>query len=86
MRELFELVVELRDKTGCDIRFINLSGGVGIPYTPDQTPNDIRVIGEGVRVAYEEILVPAGLGDVAIYTEMGRFMLTVRLPGDNGHP
>ena len=73
-RELFELVVELRDKTGCDIRFINLSGGVGIPYTPDQTPNDIRVIGEGVRVAYEEILVPAGLGDVAIYTEMGRFM------------
>ena len=74
-RELFELVVELRDKTGCDIRFINLSGGVGIPYTPDQTPNDIRVIGEGVRVAYEEILVPAGLGDVAIYTEMGRFML-----------
>lgn len=74
-RELFELVVELRDKTGCDIRFINLSGGVGIPYTPDQTPNDIGVIGEGVRVAYEEILVPAGLGDVAIYTEMGRFML-----------
>lgn len=67
--------------------FINLSGGVGIPYTPDQTPNDIRVIGEGVRVAYEEILVPAGLGDVAIYTEMGTFYAgTVRLPGDNGHP
>ena len=72
---LFELAVELKEKTGVDIAFINLSGGVGIPYTPDQTPNDIRVIGEGVRVAYEEILVPAGLGDVAIYTEMGRFML-----------
>ena len=42
-RQLFELVVELRDKTGCDIRFINLSGGVGVPYTPDQTPNDILV-------------------------------------------
>ena len=74
-RQLFELVVELRDKTGCDIKFINLSGGVGIPYRPDQTPNDIRVIGEGVREAFEEILVPAGLGDISIYSEMGRFML-----------
>lgn len=74
-RQLFELVVELRDKTGCDIKFINLSGGVGIPYRPDQIPNDIRVIGEGVREAFEEILVPAGLGDISIYSEMGRFML-----------
>ena len=74
-RQLFELVVELRDKTGCNIKFINLSGGVGIPYRPDQTPNDIRVIGEGVREAFEEILVPAGLGDISIYSEMGRFML-----------
>ena len=74
-RQLFELVVELRDKTGCDIRFINLSGGVGVPYTPDQTPNDIRVIGQGVKEAFEEILVPAGLGNISIYTEMGRFML-----------
>lgn len=74
-KELFELVVELKEKTGCEIRFINLSGGVGIPYTPDQTPNDIRVIGAGVKKAFEEILVPAGLGDVSIYTEMGRFML-----------
>lgn len=74
-KTLFELVVELKKETGCDIRFINLSGGVGIPYTPDQTPNDIRVIGEGVRKVYEEILIPAGLSDVAIYTEMGRFMM-----------
>ena len=74
-KQLFELVVELKELTGCDIRFVNLSGGVGIPYTPDQTPNDIRVIGEGVRKVYEEVLVPAGLGDVAIYTEMGRFMM-----------
>ena len=71
---LFEVAVKLEKETGADIEFINLSGGVGIPYKPDQEPNDIRVIGEGVRVAYEEILVPAGLGDVAIYTEMGRFM------------
>ena len=73
-RQLFELVVELKKETGCDIRFINLSGGVGIPYTPDVEPNDIRAIGDGVREVYEEILVPAGLSDVAIYTEMGRFM------------
>lgn len=74
-KELFELAVRLEKETGADIKFINLSGGVGIPYTPDQEPNDIRLIGEGVRKVYEEILFPAGMGDVAIYTEMGRFML-----------
>lgn len=73
--KLFELAVELKEKTGADIKFINLSGGVGIPYTPDKKPNDIRAIGEGVRQVYEQILVPAGMGDVAIYTEMGRFMM-----------
>ena len=73
--QMFKLAVELHEKTGADIRFINLSGGVGIPYKPDQTPNDIRMIGEGVRKVFEEILVPAGMGDVAIYTEMGRFMM-----------
>lgn len=72
---LFELAVELRDQTGADIKFINLSGGIGVPYRPEEQPNDILTIGEGVRKAYEEILVPAGMGDVAIYTELGRFML-----------
>ena len=72
---LFELAVKLENETGADIAFINLSGGIGIPYRPDQEPNDIHVIGEGVRKVYEEILVPAGMGDVAIYTELGRFML-----------
>ncbi len=74
-KQLFELAVRLKKETGADIKFINLSGGVGIPYRPEQEPNDIRVIGEGVRRVYEEILVPAGMGDVAIYTEMGRFMM-----------
>lgn len=74
-RQLFELAVELKKETGVHIGFINLSGGVGIPYTPDKEPNDIMVIGEGVRKAYEEILVPAGMGDVKIFTELGRFML-----------
>lgn len=72
---LFELAVELKKETGADIRFINLSGGIGIPYRPDQEANDIRVIGEGVRKVYEEVLVPAGMGNVAIYTELGRFMM-----------
>lgn len=74
-KELFELAVRLEKETGADIKFINLSGGVGIPYTPEQEPNDIKVIGEGVRKIYEKVLVPAGMGDVAIYTEMGRFMM-----------
>lgn len=74
-RTLFEVAVEIKEKTGVKLDFINLSGGVGVPYTPDKEPNDILAIGEGVRKVYEEILVPAGMGDVAIYTELGRFML-----------
>ncbi len=74
-RILFTLAVELAKETGVHIAFVNLSGGVGIAYRPDQKDNDIEVIGEGVRQAYEEILVPAGMDDVAIFTELGRFML-----------
>ena len=74
-RVLFETAVMLKKETGADIRFVNLSGGIGIPYRPDQKPNDILAIGEGVRQVFEEIMVPAGLGDVAIFTELGRFML-----------
>ena len=72
---LFELAVELKKETGVHIAFINLSGGIGIPYRPDQEANDIKAIGEGVRKAYEEVLVPEGMGDVAIYTELGRYMM-----------
>ncbi len=74
-KTLFEVAVELKEKTGANITFINLSGGIGIPYRPEQEPNDIMVIGEGVRKVYEEILVPNGLGEVALYTELGRFMM-----------
>ena len=72
---LFELAVKLKEETGAHISFINLSGGIGIPYRPDQEPNDIMAIGEGVRKVYEEVLVPAGMDDVALCTELGRFML-----------
>lgn len=74
-RILFDLARRLRDETGCNIGFINLSGGVGIPYSPDQRANDIYAIADGVRRAYEEILTPAGMDDVAIYAEMGRYVL-----------
>lgn len=74
-RIMFKAAVEIKEKSGVELSFINLSGGVGIPYKPDQPANDIKVIGEGVRRAYEEILVPAGMGEVAIFTELGRFML-----------
>ncbi len=71
---LFSFVVRIKEETGISISFINLSGGVGIAYRPDQKQNDIMKIGEGVHQVYDEILVPNGLGNVAIYTECGRFM------------
>lgn len=72
---LFEVAVDIQNKTGANIRFINLSGGIGIPYRPDQEPNDILEIGKRVKAVYDEILVPAGMDDIAIYTELGRFMM-----------
>lgn len=74
-KELFELAVELKEETGADIRFVNLSGGIGIPYRPDQEPNDIMAIGRGVQKVYQDVLAPAGMDDIAIYTELGRYML-----------
>jgi diaminopimelate decarboxylase len=79
-RELFELVVWLRRETGVAVEFVHLSGGGGIPYKPEDAPNDMMAMGAGVRKAYEEVLGAAGMGRVAIYTELGRFML-----GPSGH-
>ena len=72
---MFRTAVEIKEKTGVHLSFINLSGGVGIAYRPDQTANDIAVIGQKVQEVYNKVLVPAGLGDISIYTELGRFML-----------
>lgn len=74
-RILFELAVQLHEELDIHIAFINLSGGVGVPYAPEETACDIMAIGEGVKKAYEEVLIPAGMDDVAIFTEMGRYML-----------
>ena len=73
--QLFRLAVRLRNATGADFSFINLSGGIGVDYRPEQPRCDIQLIGDGVRMRYEQIMLPAGMGDVAIYTELGRFML-----------
>ena len=73
-RILFQLAVDLRQETGIAVDFINLSGGIGIPYRPEQEANDIFVIGEGVRRSFEEVLVPAGMGNVSLYMELGRYM------------
>ena len=72
---LFELAVRLKKKTGVHIKFINLSGGVGVDYKPEEPKSDIKYIGEGVRKKFEKILVPEGMGDIEIYTELGRYML-----------
>ena len=72
---LFRLAVRLRNATGADFTFINLSGGIGVDYRPEQPNCNIHLIGEGVRQRYEQILTPAGMGDIAIFTELGRFML-----------
>ncbi|MBQ1327722.1 MAG: diaminopimelate decarboxylase [Eubacterium sp.] len=72
---LFDMAVRIKEEAGVKLSFINLSGGIGIPYKPDQEGNDIEKIAEGVHKVYDEVLVPAGMGDVAIYTESGRFML-----------
>ena len=74
-RILFQAAAELKEETGAHISFVNLSGGVGIPYEENQEGPDIFAIGEAVRIAFEEILVPAGMGDVAVFAELGRFML-----------
>ena len=73
--KLFRLAVRLRNATGAHIAFINLSGGVGVDYRPEQPCCDIKAIGEGVRQRYEMVLTPQGMDDVAIFTELGRFML-----------
>ncbi len=78
VRQLFTLAVELKEESGIELSFINLSGGIGVNYRPEEKENDIVIIGEGVRKVYEEVLTPNGLGFVKIFTELGRFMLAPR--------
>ena len=74
-RLLFQMAADLHARLGVRVGFVDLSGGVGVAYRPDETPCDIAAIGDGVRRAFEEVLVPAGMSDVAVFTELGRWML-----------
>ncbi len=72
---IFELIVELHQETGANIVFANLSGGIGVPYRPDQEKNDIFIIADGVKVAYQDTIAKSALKDISLYTELGRYML-----------
>ena len=69
---MFELAVELKNRLGIHVEFVNIGGGIGIPYRPEEEPVDLEAVGEGIHKLYDEMMVPEGLGDVAMMTESGR--------------
>ena len=71
---MFGLAKELQERLGIHVEFLDLGGGFGIPYRPEEEPLDLEAIGEGIHKLYDEMMVPAGLGDVAIFTECGRLI------------
>ena len=71
---LFDLVVELQARLGLRIEFVNLGGGIGIPYRPEQTAVDLAAVGAGIRAAYERTIVPAGLAPLRLVMECGRMV------------
>ena len=72
-RKLFKTAVELQQETGAKFTFVNLSGGIGIPYRPYEKETDIRYIGEEVKREYDNIVAPSGL-KLRIFTELGRYI------------
>ncbi len=72
-RKLFKTAVELRDETGADVRFVNLSGGIGIPYRPYEKETDIAYIGAEVERIYNEVVRPADM-ELSLFTELGRYI------------
>ncbi len=73
-RILFELAVEVKQKTGIRVEFVNLGGGAGIPYRPEQKPLDYTYLARGIRAAYDAIAVPAGLDPLGLHLEWGRII------------
>ena len=69
---LFTLAVELQERVGVSIEFVNLGGGIGIPYRPEQVAVDYDYVAKGIRAAYDRIIVPAGLDPLKICWECGR--------------
>jgi len=73
-RMLFELVVEVHKMTGIRMEFVNLGGGIGVPYRPEHKPVDLELLGQRVQQTYREIIVPAGLDPLRVVTENGRMV------------
>ena len=71
-RILFDLAAELRAKAGIRLEFVNLGGGLGIPYRPEQEAPDYALLAGGIKKAYDEIILPAGLDPLGIHTEWAR--------------
>ena len=71
---LYKLIREIHEETGAEFELVNPSGGIGVPYRPEQKKTDIYAISRGVKKQYDEILAPAGLSP-KIFTELGRYML-----------
>lgn len=69
---LFELVGEISKELGIEFEFVNIGGGIGIPYKPEQKPMDIEYVGEGIRKAYGELVIDKGLKPLKLYMECGR--------------
>ena len=69
---LFTLVGEIHDRLGIDFEFVNIGGGIGIPYRPEQRAMDLEYVGEGIRRAYEELVTAKGLKPLKLYMECGR--------------
>ena len=72
-KKLFKTAVELNEETGANFTFVNLSGGIGIPYRPYEKETDIRYIGEEVKLQYDRIVTPSKL-KLRIFTELGRYI------------
>ncbi len=71
---MFELAAEIKNRLGINFEFINLGGGFGIPYRPEEKPVNFQEIGEGIRELFNEIILPAGMEKICIATESGRAM------------
>ena len=71
-RMLFNLAVKIKKETGIAIEFIDMGGGIGIPYRPDQDAMDLQMVSDGMKALYDEIIVPAGLDPLQIVFECGR--------------
>ncbi|MBQ7497169.1 MAG: diaminopimelate decarboxylase [Selenomonas sp.] len=71
---MFKLAVEIKEKLGIALEFVNLGGGIGIPYRPEEEPVNLEEVGQGIKALYEKYMIPSGLGHAAIAMESGRAM------------